>query len=246
MLKSNVVQNQEIISYINRLKNLTSEANYAVLASSLDISVEDAEKINDIRAYWFIDRNRDGIVEGPDYDNKFLSDTSVNKIGWKFGIRATVADPLVFSKIAPGITYYIYSNDYFNRMNKVRLNNLEEIIEQTAKEVEKLDSLQKKEYFKLEDATRLKEGQLVFTNDPEIKLFHNDLLNLVRDKQASQRTLTINSEIISLLEDFTITQRPANNAMFYARKLVPVFIGLAYLLALYITFRKKIIEVIRK
>ena len=121
-----------------------------------------------------------------------------------------------------------------------------EIIEQTGIEVEKLDSLQKKEYFKLEDATRLKEGQLVFTNDPEIRLFHSDLLNLVRDKQVSQNALIIHNEIISILEDFIITQIPFNNATFYARKLLPLFIVMAYLLALCIAFRKNIVQAIKE
>ncbi len=246
VLKSNAVPNQEMISYINRLENLTSRANYPILANLLGISREDAEKINAIQAYWFIDKNKDGIVDGSDMDNRFLADTNVNKVGWKFGIKAIVTDPAVFNKITSGIIYYVSSNNYFNRMNKLRLDNLKEIIMQTGKEVEKLDSLQKKEYYMLEDAARLREGQLVFTNDPEIQLFHEDLLTLVKDKQRSQKELTIHSEIISLLENFVITQKPTNNIMFYVRKLVPVFIGLAYLLALFITYRKRIVAEIRK
>jgi len=246
VLKSNAVENQKMISYINRLKNLASKANYPVLANLLDISGEDAEKINGIQAYWFIDKNKDDIVDGSDLDNRFLADTNVNKVDWKFGIRAVVTDPTVFNKITSGIVYYVSSNDYFNRMNEVRINDLKEIVEQTGKEVEKLDSLQKKEYFKLEDIARLREGQLVFTNDPEIKLFHRELLRLVIDKQESLTDLTIHSEIITLLEDFVITQKPTNNIMFYARKLVPVFLVLAYVLALFITYRKRIVEEIRK
>ncbi len=246
VLKSNAVPNQEMISYINRLENLTSKDNYQVLSNLLDMTGEDTDQIRNIKAYWFIDKNRDGIVDGSDLDNKFLADTNVNKIGWKFGIRAKVTDPAVFNKITSGITYYVSSNSYFTRMNKLRLENLKEIIIQTGKEVEKLDSLQKKEYFMMEDAARLREGQLVFTNDPEIQLFHKDLLTLIRDKQRSQIELTIHSEIISLIENFTETQRPTNSIGYYAGIMVPVFIGLAYLLALFITFRRKISEVIRK
>ncbi|MFP4489793.1 MAG: hypothetical protein ACLFN1_10860, partial [Bacteroidales bacterium] len=62
VMKSNAVQNQEMISYINRLGNLTSEANYPVLAASLNIAEEEAMSIGNISAYWFIDKNRDGIV----------------------------------------------------------------------------------------------------------------------------------------------------------------------------------------
>lgn len=246
VLKSNAVQNQVMISYINRLENLTSEGNYPVLASSLNIAEEDAKHLGNIRAYWFVDKNRDGIVDEADLDNKFLADTNVNKVSWKFGVRATVTDPHVFNQLTVGIEYYVNSNDYFKSMNKGRLEDLREIIEQTGKEVEKLDSLQKNEYFRLEDATRLREGQLVFTNEPEIQLFHEDLLQLVRQKQNSQREYTIHHNIISLLEDFTVTQRPTNSATFYAKKVVPVLIVLAYLLALFVTFRKKIIAAIRK
>jgi len=246
VLKSNAVQNQEMISYINRLENLTSEENYSVLASSLNIAEEDAKHIGNIRAYWFVDKNKDGIVDEADINNKFLADTSVNKIGWRFGVRATVTDPQVFEKVTPGIEQYVNSNDYFKKMNEARIDDLTEIINQIGLEVDKLDSLQKKEYFQLEDETRLREGQLVFTNDPEIKLFHEDLLDLVRTRQVSHRELTIHHNIISLLEDFTVTQRPINSATYYAKKVVPVLIVLAYLLALFVTFRKKIIAAIRK
>ncbi|MCF8224188.1 MAG: hypothetical protein K9J25_13715 [Bacteroidales bacterium] len=246
VLKSNAVENQEMISYINRLGNLTSEGNYPVLASSLNIDSADAEKIGNIRAYWFVDKNKDGIVDEADIDNKFLADTSVSKVNRKFGVRATVTEPHIYDKLSSGIEYYVNSNDYFNKMNESRLDNLREIIEQTDSEVEKLDSLQKKEYFKLEDVTRFREGQLVFTNDPEIKLLHDDLLGLVRNRQASRRELSIHDSIISILEDFTVTRQPVNTAVYYAKTALPVLIVLAYLLALYITFRKKIHEAIRK
>lgn len=246
VLKSNAVQNQEMISYINRLQSLTSEGNSEVLAASLDLTTEEAEMIGDIRAYWFVDKNKDKIVDDIDINNRFLGDTSITKVDWKFGIRATVTDPLVFKMITTGIDYYVNSNEYFILMNELRLENLEEIIVQTGNEVQKLDSLQKREYFMKEDQTRLKEGQLVFTNDPEIKLRHKDLLGLVKDRQVNQRELTIHDGVISLLEDFTITQRPANSITFYARKFVPAFILFVYILALYITFRKRIAEVIRK
>ena len=246
VLKSNAVQNQEMIYFLNRLKNLTSEANYSVLASSLNLSIELAENISDIKAYWFIDFFKDGLVDGPDYTEKYFTDTSVVKVEWKFGVRATVTDPTVFNDITEGLIHYIESNEYFQSMNKVRLEMLDEIIQQTGLEVEKLDSLQKKEYFQLEDATRLKEGQLLFTNDPEVKLFHRDLLNLLVEKHKSQTERSIHSNVVSILENFTITQVPINNIAYYARKIVPLFIGLAYLLALFIAFRKNIIEAIRK
>lgn len=246
VLKSNAVENQEMISYINRLGNLTSEGNSTVLASSLNIDSADATKIGNIRAYWFVDKNKDGIVDDADLDNKFMADTSVAKVDWKLGVRATVTDPGVFEEIASGIEYYVNSNDYFIKMNKTRLDNLREIIGQTGSEVEKLDSLQKKEYFQMEDVSRLREGQLVFTNDPEIKLLHEDLLRLVRNRQQSRMELDIHNNIISILEDFTVTERPANTSVYYAKTALPVTIILAYLLALYITFRKKIHEAIRK
>ncbi|MFO7754599.1 MAG: hypothetical protein R6V34_01300, partial [Bacteroidales bacterium] len=139
VLKSNAVENQEMISYINRLGNLTSESNSPVLASSLNIDSADAKKIGNIKAYWFVDKNKDGIVDDADLDNKFMADTSVIKVDWKLGVRATVTDPGVFEEIASGIEYYVNSNDYFIKMNKTRLDNLREIIGQTDKEVEKLE-----------------------------------------------------------------------------------------------------------
>ena len=62
VLKSNAVDNQEMISYINRLGNLTSRDNYPILANALNITEEEAEKIHTVNAFWFIDVNKDGLV----------------------------------------------------------------------------------------------------------------------------------------------------------------------------------------
>ncbi|HUS87729.1 MAG TPA: hypothetical protein VMW76_10865 [Bacteroidales bacterium] len=245
VLKSNAVQNQEMISYINRLQGLTSKVNHRILADELNIPVEKAELVSDITAYWFVDKNRDGIVDDIDLNNRFIADTNIDKISWKFGIRASVKDPQIFEEVTTGVINYINSNEYFRQANEARLKNLKETIDQTGKEIYKLDSLQKREYFREDESTRLKEGQLVFTNDPEIKLFHADLLDLLRDKQVRERELGIDNGIISLREGFTLNQQPENSITYYAKKSILIYIGLAYLIALFITYRKKLLEFLR-
>ena len=152
IIKSNAVQNQEMISYLNRLDNLAAEQDKTYLEDALNLdSLTQAESITSIRGYWFVDLNKDGIVDRPDLEDRYLTDTSVVKVGWKMGVRAVVTDPEVLVRVTDGIKSYVASNDYFNQMNEVRIDNLKEIIQQTEKEVEKLDSLQKKEYFQREN-----------------------------------------------------------------------------------------------
>ena len=246
VLKSNAVENQELIFYINRLTNLTSEANYSVLANTLDISEEDAQCISNIKAFWFVDFFKDGLIDGPDYKDKYIRDTNVVKVNSKFGVRITVTDPTLFNRLTTGIIRYVESNEYFQSMNEMRLELLKEIIDQTELEIEKIDSLQKVEYFRTNEETRLNGGQLVFTNDPEVKLLHRDLLNLLRDKHRQQTEMEIHNEIVTIIENFITTQRPVNNILYYARKIIPLFIVIAYILAVFFFYRKEIIEVIRK
>ena len=60
--RSNTVPNAEMISFINKLKLLLQEKNYNAIATSLSVSVEKAERINDIEAFWVIDMTYDSIV----------------------------------------------------------------------------------------------------------------------------------------------------------------------------------------
>ena len=240
VLKSNIVSNEDMISYLNKLENLTIGDNYKLLAGALNISLEDAGKIKGIKAYWFIDQDKDGIVDGVDLNNKYLRDTTVAKVDWKFGITASVSDPSVFTLLSAGLQHYVNQNKFFVDLNKLRLENLEESIEQTILEIGKLDSLQKKEYFTSDESLKLQEGQFVFTNDREVKLMHSDIMKLLTDKQYKEKQFKIHNEIISLLSDFTVNQKPENGLSYYAKKITPILLILAYLIAILLHFRKNI------
>lgn len=240
ILKSNAVENEEMISYIDRLQDLTNESNHGILAELLNISPDEAEAIKDINAYWFYDRNNDEIADGKDVKDKFQNDTTYHKVDWKFGVRAVVSDPNVFNSLSNGLVYYVNSNDYFVKMNRLRLENLEKMISQTQVEVEKIDSLQKNKYFEVRQDLRQLGGQLVFTNDPVIQLFHEDILSLVRRNFLNQENLEIHDGVISVLEGFTVTQKPKYDMVFYIKILVPILLGIIYLLAFYMRYRKQI------
>jgi hypothetical protein len=239
-LRSNVTHNQPVMSSLDRIGDYAKTKNYSALAEELKLNIEEVSNIKSLETYWFYDLGNDGIIDGMDVEQRFLSDTSIVKIDSVFSVRAEVYDPEMLGKLEEGLLYYLVNNQFLKSLNKQRLSDLEEQLGQINYEIEKLDSLQKREYYTNPDELRQKEGQIVFTSENEVRMYHTQMLNLLHMKQECKRDLNIYSDIVTVLESFTIPIVPDNGTVYAARKLIWYYLGLALLLSLLVTFRKKI------
>jgi len=71
-------------------------------------------------------------------------------------------------------------------------------------------------------------------------MYHHDMFRLLELKQECERDLNIYNEVVTILEGFTIPVAPSNGLTLYAKYLIWYYLGLALLLSLVVTFRKKI------
>ena len=128
----------------------------------------------------------------------------------------------------------------FDAINKQRISDLKAKISQTQYEIEKLDSLQKREYYTNPDELRQKDGQIIFTTEKTVQTYHDDMFRLLSLKQNYERELNIYQDVVTVVEGFSSPVKPENGTINYAKKAVWFYEGAALLLALIITYRKKI------
>lgn len=239
-LRSNATHNQQIMSNLERLGEYADSDNYTSLSEELNLSIENASAIKSLETFWFYDIGDDGIFDGLDTERKFLSDTSIVKIDSVFSVFVEVYNSDILEELELGLMNYLKNNPYLESLNKHRLSNLEGQLIQIEYEIEKLDSLQKREYFTNPDELRQKEGQIVFTSEKVVRMYHTQMFHLLQLKQDCERDLNIYSEVVTILEGFTVPVKPENSTVQYAKKTIWYFLGLALLLSVIIKFRKKI------
>jgi hypothetical protein len=240
IMRSNATQNQPVMASLEKLDDYASGGNSEALSKELHIGVDEASKLKGIETFWYYDIGGDGIFDGLVTDNNVLADTSVVKIDSVFLLRASVFDPSILKKLEGNLVEYLDSNPFLKALNKQRLSDLEARLEQTKYEIEKLDSLQKREYYTNTDDLRQKEGQIVFTNDKTVRTYHADMFSLLQIEQDCERDLNIYNDVVTVVEGFTVPAKPDNGVMDYAKKLVWFYLGLALLVAVIVTFRKTI------
>ena len=239
-MRSNATRNQPIMSSLDKLGKYALAQNYQALSKELKLSVEDASAIKDLGTYWYYDIGGDGILDGIDKEKRYLSDTSVVTIDSVFIVHTLIYDPDILEKLEESLVNYLKENPFYEAINKQRLSDLEARINQTQYEIEKLDSLQRREYFTDPDQLRQKEGQVVFTSEKTVRTYHNDMFRLLNLKQDYERDLNIYSEVVTIVEGFKIPANSDASTLKYAKKLIWYYLGLVLVIAVLVTFRKKI------
>ncbi len=246
ILRSNSTSNADMIAHINELHFYGVENNNQALAQSLDLDSTEVENLVDIEAFWIIDRNRDGIPDLVDEKNKYDQDTSVTHMASRFDVRVKTLQPQSLDKVKDGILYHINANQFFEKNNRIRLIQLRERITKTATELSELDSLQNYKYFEERQKGKFSEGQMVFLNEPETKLYHGSVFELYGSKQSLDRELDIYSDIVTVLDDFTPPAQPENSYLSIAKTWVILFFVLGLIIVVVLSFRKELISVYRK
>lgn len=248
ILRSNTIPNADMISYINKLHTFCEEKNYAELASSLSVPQEEVKYIKDIQAFWYIDLGSDQIPDYVDFRGKHnVLDTLNVRMSDRFLIRVKTSIPKALSSIREGIFSYIGKNQFFRDQNELRLKQDDALMARIDYEVDQLDSLQKVKYF--EESRRLmpKEGgQMIFLQDYQTQLLHEDINKLITQRQQIERTRTIYSELITLLSDFTPPIKPKNGTLYYGKFFIPLIFCISIILIILIRNRAKLAEAYRK
>jgi len=246
MATANSTNNGIVINAINQLNDLFTAANYTAAAQNLNIPIEQAKKIKSIQAFYGIDINHDNIPDYVDYDNLYNpKDTTTKRVPGLFYVMVKVFDKGVFAPVRNGIEKYIFSNPYIAENNNIRKEQTASMIVAYDKEIQKLDSLQKDYYFN-QLTQKAGSGQIIFLNQKDVKLFHKEMLGLVEQKQDLQKTLTLNPDPITVIQDFTQLTRAVNPWTKYVKYWGIGFALLGFFAGVYWQHRKSVFAFLRK
>lgn len=244
---SNSINNTYVVSSINLLNDLFKQRNYSIAASYLNIDISRAQQIKSVEAFYTIDINKDRIPDYTDYKRLYSpKDTLVKRLDNYFVIRLEVYDEGVFAQVRDGIKSYIYKNKFIVDNNNERIRQNKILIGTIENEIRKLDSLQKVEYFELPQMQRASSNQMVVLNEKDRKLYHDQKLALEREKLKLEKDLNINSEPITVVQDFTPLSKAENPYSRYAVKIGLFFAILGFISSLLWQYRLTIFKLIKE
>lgn len=243
---SNALNNTYVVSSINLLDDLFKGGNHSIAANYLDINKDEALQIKSIGAYYGIDVNKDGLADYVDYKGEYNpKDTSVRRLSNFFYIKLEVYSESIFGKARDGLRKYINKNNFVIENNQVRIAQSEELIKSIDLEIKKLDSLQKIQYFEIPKSQKASNSQMVVLNEKEMKLYHEQILALRRQKLQLEKDLTINKEPITVVQDFTPLSKAENPVTKYLINWVAIFSLLGFIVSLLWQYRMAIIRLIK-
>jgi len=203
--RSNATQNTLVVDAIKNLSALCTQRNYNELARMIGTSTQNAAAIKSIGAFYGIDINADGQMDYIDYNNSFKAkkgDSTLLRLPGQFYVKITVMNEKVYPILTNGIKNFIAKDPFIAENNLIRKQQTSDMINSYNLEIKKLDSLQKSYYF-TQLTQRAGNGQMLFLNEKEVKLFHRDVLALVKEKQSLERSLLVDPDPITVVQDFT-------------------------------------------
>lgn len=198
----------------NLLDPLNAHCAYADTANvsrKLNIPSSQAAKIRSIKSYYYVDLQNDGTPDYVDYENKYdMNDTTMSIYPWKLKVEVELVDTSVVPGLDMAIEKLIAQNNQVKKENELRLSQLNERIEMVDQEIALLDSLRKREYFQKKKDLMFSMDKTVMLNEREMKLYHNDLLELEKMKQDLSWERTIYDVCVFFENGFEVNPRAVN------------------------------------
>ena len=233
VLRSNSVPAYEMVPYINQLGEVNFEKENVSFAKIFKLDTAQVKQIQSIEAFYYVDLNKDGIIDYVDYDNDFNARDTANNIDKRqLLVRATINNPEQFNVMSDAIANYINRNTHFQRANKARVDRRKEMIKTLEDEFILLDSLERRSYFIDDTQPRLEFGKSLVVGNGTKQLFYKDKMRLQNEIDYRKEELYIHSGIVSILSPFPVQSTPtqSNLSALIIRVVELVFLG--YMIAL--------------
>jgi hypothetical protein len=248
VLRNNMGDNSDLISFINKLHKFCLESNSRNLSSALNLDSAKADNLLDAEAFWIIDKGKDGIPDEVDYKNKHnVYDTVDLRMRDRLDIRLQIKEPQYLDNIKRSLLFYVDSDSLFQQRNRLRLRQNNDLLIRINGDIKQLDSLQKVKYFE-ETRNLLPKtgGQMIFLQEQRTQLIYPDIYVLIAKKQALEFERDLYNNIVTVIDDFSVPNRRINGIFFYSKKLIPVFLILTLFVLIFIANFKKIKEIFNK
>mgnify|MGYP003293591047 CR=1 FL=1 len=204
VVQTKSVKSSEIINFINNW-------NYR---QSLPKNLLSAVK--SINGTYMLDYNKDGVGDEVEkWTGKVVTDTAIinKRLVDIFCVNAQIfiADnDTILDAIRDALLNYLGNDQWVIDQNKKRQNEGKLLLGRIDKEIAMLDSLEQNEYFESNDKYKFdKNGGLMMISEKEKKLYHNDLIGLVYQKNSIERNYY--SEPFKVIQNFSLPLQAVNN-----------------------------------
>lgn len=243
----NVLDNSFFVNSFSELQGLEPE----VLARTLQIPDSVAEQVHSVGAFYGIDVNLDGRTDLIDYQNRYknrMTDSVFRIVPGEMYVRMEVYNEDNFGLLRNSIISFIMGNEHVAENNRFRLYRIDQEIADVNVQIRRLDSLQRSEYAKSLKEQSLKLGGsqlLMLGEEKDRQLFHEPIFALQGKKLSLEAQKALHPAPVTILQDFLPLSKATNTYLFYAKKIVPMFIVLGLLCAILWQYRKKIWDLVK-
>ncbi len=205
IVSPNGIEATDIIQYINDLGNFAKKNNVEAIAKAMNQEDSIATKLKMIKAYPYLDVNKDGNGDFLDLNDTYNPmDTNIVIANDRVYIQVEVYDNKSFKSIKQGLFNYFSKNEYFERLYHFYIDNLKELILFNKNEIAKLDSLQNVDYFQnnSREFSRSTNSQLMFLSEKEKQMYYKDKADLVRKNQDLKKELQLAYAPLTVIKGF--------------------------------------------
>jgi hypothetical protein len=248
VLRTNTIGPADMIPYVNKLHTFCDEGNKPALTEAISLNTGQINNIIDISGFWIIDKNKDNTPDYVDYNDNHNVYDSVNvRMKDRLNIRVKIKTPQELTNVRDGILKYIESDSLFQRKNRIRLRQNQDMLQTLTYNIQLLDSLQKVKYFEETRNTQSKAGgQMVFLQEQKTQLIYKDIFELYTRKQVLEADRDLYKGLVTVLSEFSQPAKRDNGGLFYAKIIVPISFFLTLIILVILSNRKKLKEVFNK
>lgn len=212
VLRTNSVNSSDMVPYINQLADVDYEKEKEALSEVLKLDTADVKDIVSIKAYYYVDLNKDNKLDYIDFDEKFNARDTTNTLSeTQIAVMATVRIPSQLNLMSDAIVNYINNNNYFKSKNDARIRNRSKYVEVLTRESQLIDSLELERYFNTEVHASLQMGSSVIFGKNEEQLFYRDKLNVNSMLNNHQEEITVNPGIVTIMTPFPVQSTPTQS-----------------------------------
>lgn len=230
--------------------NLVNAWNYKI-----ELPEEICKDIRAVEASYLLDYNGDGHADAVEaYSSQAMKDTTSwytrKRMAHIFDINFIInisEDSTIIDSIRNAVMTYLSKDKWIVKQNVLWQRESRNRINRLEKEIEILDSLQKKEYFNSDDNRRFgteRDGSYLMISEKDKRLYHGDLIGLTNSKLSAEHNLY--DEPFRIIKDISIPVSPVNTIAKNAKSSFIIVMILATIAILIYDRRKSLKSLIQK
>lgn len=203
-------------------------------AKTIDLPQEIVAPVRSIQPFYVIDVNNNKTPDYVDYNGSFKEDSLSSRMANFLTIRVQIKGNTDFNALQKAIVNYLKKDPYLVKEEMERIRVLNDDIAVLEQEVAALKELREKDLLENKLSLSFKKSSFIVENTGYTK----QILLMEKEKSVLKENLSLQKEVITTYSDVLISNKETDLFVIASRLLSSILVG--FVLALFITYRKKI------